>query len=48
MLLLLLLVLLFTMTRLFSGIWLQVWLDQGDGHEVSFVFLFSKIVLLKE
>ncbi|XP_071446503.1 ATP-binding cassette sub-family C member 5-like isoform X2 [Hetaerina americana] len=25
------LILLFTLSRLFSGIWLQIWLDEGDG-----------------
>lgn len=33
MLLLLTLVLLFTLARLFSGIWLKIWLDAGDGKE---------------
>jgi hypothetical protein len=33
--LLLLLVLLFTLSRMSSGIWLQIWLDHGDGLEVS-------------
>ncbi|XP_046390511.1 ATP-binding cassette sub-family C member 5-like [Ischnura elegans] len=28
---LLCLILLFTLARLFSGIWLQIWLDEGDG-----------------
>ena len=31
---LLLLVLLFTLSRLSAGVWLQIWLDQGDGREV--------------
>ncbi|KAK3927988.1 Multidrug resistance-associated protein 5 [Frankliniella fusca] len=31
--LLLLLILLFTLARLFSGVWLQIWLDEGDGLE---------------
>lgn len=35
MAMLLLLVLLFTLSRLSSGVWLQIWLDQGDGLEVS-------------
>jgi len=35
MAMLLLLVLLFTLSRLSTGIWLQIWLDQGDGLEVS-------------
>ncbi|XP_034256173.1 multidrug resistance-associated protein 5-like [Thrips palmi] len=35
MLSLLLLVLLFTLARLFSGIWLQTWLDKGDGLEAE-------------
>lgn len=35
MLSLMLLVLLFTLARLFSGIWLQRWLDEGDGYEVN-------------
>jgi uncharacterized protein YqhQ len=36
MAMLLLLVLLFTLSRLSSGVWLQIWLDQGDGLEVGF------------
>lgn len=35
MAILLLLVLLFTLSGMFLGIWLQYWLDQGDGLEVS-------------
>jgi hypothetical protein len=35
MAMLLLLLLLFTLSRLSSGVWLQIWLDQGDGLEVS-------------
>lgn len=35
MAMLLLLVLLFTLSRLSSGVWLQIWLDQGDGLEAS-------------
>ena len=35
MAMLLLLVLLFSLSRLSSGVWLQIWLDQGDGLEVS-------------
>ncbi|XP_046999518.1 ATP-binding cassette sub-family C member 5-like isoform X1 [Schistocerca americana] len=33
MLVLLLLVLLFTLSRLGAGVWLQIWLDEGDGKE---------------
>lgn len=35
MAMLLLLVLLFTLSRLSSGIWLQIWLDKGDGLEAA-------------
>ncbi|GLH12006.1 Multidrug resistance-associated protein 5 [Gryllus bimaculatus] len=35
MLLLLLLVLFFTLSRLASGIWLRKWLDEGDGREAE-------------
>jgi hypothetical protein len=35
MVMLLLLVLLFTLSRMSAGVWLQIWLDQGDGLEVS-------------
>ena len=35
MAILLLLVLLFTLSGMFLGIWLQNWLDKGDGLEVS-------------
>lgn len=41
MLVILLLVLLFTLARLFSGIWLQTWLDQGDGFEVRNIVVLS-------
>ncbi|KAJ9585510.1 hypothetical protein L9F63_002711, partial [Diploptera punctata] len=33
MAMLLLLVLLFTLSRLSSGVWLQIWLDEGDGRK---------------
>jgi hypothetical protein len=32
MFLLFLLVLIFVIVRLFTSIWLQIWLDDGDGH----------------
>ncbi|KAJ4445532.1 hypothetical protein ANN_12212 [Periplaneta americana] len=35
MTMLLLLVLLFTLSRMSSGVWLQIWLDQGDGKEAD-------------
>ncbi|XP_033609843.1 multidrug resistance-associated protein 5 isoform X2 [Cryptotermes secundus] len=35
MAMLLLLVLLFTLSRMSTGIWLQIWLDQGDGLEAE-------------
>jgi hypothetical protein len=44
MAMLLLLVLLFTLSRLASGVWLQIWLDEGDGLEVSSEVVFVKFV----
>jgi hypothetical protein len=44
MAMLLLLVLLFTLSRLSSGIWLQIWLDQGDGLEVSFKVIRGEVL----
>jgi hypothetical protein len=48
MAMLLLLVLLFTLSRMSSGIWLQIWLDQGDGLEVSAIGKYADILIKSE
>jgi hypothetical protein len=47
MAMLLLLVLLFTLSRMASGIWLQIWLDQGDGLEVSSILKCGDVLIAR-